>query len=486
MTEREKLAHLLRRFGLGASPAEMEQAEKKGMHGTIDRLLNYEGVDEEFPVSPWEFMFRPENKLDLQAYNITNYWALRLALTKRPLQEKLAVFWHDHFAVSGSKVENGPMLVRYVDMLRKHANGNFRTLLGAVTKDPAMLRWLDGDVSIKGKPNENYAREVLELFTLGIGNYTEKDIRELARAFTGWGLRPVIRGGREMETRRQIVECMEMDRPVVASSYSEELHDDGPKTILGRTASFDTNSALDHIVSRPATAKYVTGKLWSFFAYPNPEPKVVERLAKVFVDKGYEIKPVLYAIATSKEFWSDKCVRRQVKSPMDFVVASVRQLGIPELVMAQRKPGVPPTEPIQGQLAQVANLVAGVMRRQGMRLLYPPDVAGWDWGEAWVAPAMMMDRMRFADVLTGQGRGGAAVNVLRDRIIAAKPEDSGQAVDALLSVLDAPNIPERRALLIQALDRAGGVASIEQQRTAPQTIRALAKLVFSMPEYQMC
>src|SRR5262249_5567651 len=163
--------------------------------------------------------------------------------------------------------------------------------------DPAMLRWLDGDLNMKGRPNENYAREVMELFTMGIGNYTEKDIQELARAFTGWGLRPGYKpAGKGMSPRKALMETLDLDLPFVASAYSEGFHDERQKTFLGKTDNFTTDSALDWLVSRPATARYITKKLWEYYAYPKPDNKIVDRLAKVFTTSKYEIKPVLRAI----------------------------------------------------------------------------------------------------------------------------------------------------------------------------------------------
>jgi uncharacterized protein (DUF1800 family) len=508
MTTREKITHLYRKFGLGASRAEVDAGEKRGLHPTIDLLIDYGKVKDTFPVSPWEFVFRPNNQMDMSPNAVAACWALRLACTERPMEEKLTLFWHDHFAVSGSKIENAALLNRYVETLRRNANGNFHTLLVAMTKDPAMLRWLDNDVSIKGNPNENYAREVMELFTLGIGNYTEKDVKELARALTGWGLRGVVRGGRPEETRKQIAECIATGRPIVAATYSEDLHDDAPKTILGKTSRFDTDSALDLLASRPQSAKHLCAKLWEWFGYPKPEPKLVERLAKVFLDNKYEVKPVLLAMATSREFWSEKCLRGQVKSPVDFAVAAIRQLGIGQAAldeyrksggasqggdammmssMTSQSGGLTSGEPkpIDGPAAQLGRNLTAILARQGMRLLYPPDVAGWDWGEAWVSPAMMADRIRFGEVLFGR-TGAAPAAMMSKAILEADPQDSAAVVKVICDVLDAPNIPERQETLIKAFESQGGLASLKKPQSAQNAYRVVAKLIFSMPEYQMC
>ncbi len=483
MSDRQRIAHLMRRFAFGTNASELDVLERSGLHSTIDRL--FAETDDGFDVNPWEFMFKQDGNVDMNPQRIAGWWAVRLACSKTPAREKMALFWHDHFAVSASKVENGPMMVRYVETLTKHALGNFRTLLGAMTREPAMLRWLDTDLSVKGRPNENFAREVLELFTVGIGNYSEKDIRELSRAFTGWGLRAVYRGGTPAQNRAQIEDAMAMDRPLVASSYSEDLHDDGPKTILGKSANFDTDSALDLIAARPETARYLCTKLWEFYAYANPEPKVVERLMKAYVEGKYEIKPILRSIVTSKEFWSDRAQRTIIKSPADVVVGVVRNIGLGDAAYAQRQPGTARTKPIEGPVAGLAELVAGPMRRQGMRLLYPPDVAGWEWGEAWVSPAMMTERIRFADLLVGPRRGPGVLNLNQAKLMAASPASPDEAIDAIAGLLDVDIPADRRGVLAEAFEKGGGLAALQNQKTAPGVIRPLTKLIFGMPEFQL-
>ena len=183
MNERDKIAHLLRRFGLGAGKYEVEEYGKLGLEGAVDRLINYDKVDEQFPVSPMEMMgYGTEGLIMFDPPKFASWWAMRMMLTRRPLQEKLTLFWHDHFAVSAEKVADGMNMLLYQQTLRQHASGNFRTLLKEVSKTPAMIFYLDTHHSTAEHPNENFAREVMELFTLGIGHYTEKDIKEAARA----------------------------------------------------------------------------------------------------------------------------------------------------------------------------------------------------------------------------------------------------------------------------------------------------------------
>ncbi len=491
MTNREKTAHLLRRFGLGASQAELDLYEPMGPKKAFEALLDFDSTPDTFSTNPWSFVFGPNDQLNSEPGRFAMWWSLKLALTKRPVQEKLTVFWHDHFAISASKVANGPLMHTNNETLRAHAAGNFHTLLVEMTRDPAMLRWLDGESSIKGRPNENYAREVLELFTMGIGNYTEKDIQELARCFTGWGLRQgAILRGQPAQVKQSLMQALEMEQPLIATTYADALHDDRPKTVLGKTANFDTESALAHIVSQPQTARHLSKKLWEYFAYPNPDSKVVDRLAKAFTTSKYEIKPVLRAIYDSPEFWSEKCVRQQVKSPLDFTVALVRQLDLAQRIkaapdeMAMMSGSMPMATPITPALAGVAQLVASQMARQGMRLYYPPDVAGWDWGEAWVSPAMMTERMRFATALVGRGRQGV-VDHLREKLHTPNQTSEG-VVEGFATLFDVAVPPERKALLVEAVEKSGGPKALERPNTAPPVLQNLARLVFGMPEFQLC
>lgn len=489
MTDREKIAHLLRRFGLGATPEEIASCEKLGVEGTLGHLVEYDKIDDGVPISPWEPCFEEgKDEVYLDPFRVVSWWSLRMVLTKRPLQEKLALFWHDHFAVSASKVEFGPMMLSYLQVLLKHANGSFPAMLQAVSKDPGMMFWLDTTLNQKGKPNENFAREVMELFTLGIGHYTEKDIQEAARAFTGWGIRYVIyeQGGEKVQEVAK--ECIRNGSPMTPFCFSPELHDEGSKTILGQTKNWSGDEVLGMLALRPETAKLIAKKLWEYFAYEMPEPAIVERLAKVFLDSRGEIKPMLYAIARSPEFWSEKCVRQRVKGPIDFTVALTRQLGLRDFLILSHGPTPTPMKPMPKPLRDIAGLVAGLGLQQGQLLLYPPTVAGWDWGQAWITSAAMTKRIQLGDLLMGiGGNDHAGAGVLAARVVAiAKPTTAEGVVDGVLTVLDASIPPEKKALMVQACDKAGGAATLAKAETAAPTLAAVLKLLFASPEFQFC
>ncbi len=497
-TERQKIGHLLRRFAFGATLQEMARYEAMGLHKTIDEIVDYDKIPDRAGVSPWQFIMQQDGTVNLDVNRAAAWWAFEMVSTNRPMQEKLALFWHNHFAVSAAKVENHPTMLQHLDLIRSNANGTFRQLLGKVTKDPGMLRWLDTDTSVLGKPNENFAREVLELFTVGIGNYTEKDIKELARAFTGWSIRTIYPGGGDqMRLKAFLAESLEMERPIVASSYSDGFHDNGVKTVLGKTARFDTESALDMLATHSATARHITKKLWSFFAYPEIEPKVHERLIRVYNDSKGEIKSFMLAIATSKEFWSEKAFRTTIKSPADYVVPLVRQLGIGELALKVQSEVAKPTEmmtissagpmqmPNQAVLG-AAEFTYSAMRRMGMRLLYPPDVSGWEWGPGWVAPAMMAERMRFGTTIANRGRMAAVSERIRKTLAEAALADDAALVDQVLRMFDADFPADKRLILIEAVRNSGGVAAMQRNQTALPVMQNLFRLVFGAPEFQMC
>lgn len=488
MTERDRVRHLLRRLGLGALPEEVDAYTKLGAEKTAQILIEYDKQPDTFNVSPWEICREDgKDEIYLDSFRPAVHWALQMCMTSRPLQEKLTLFWHDHFAVSGQKVEFGPSMQSYVDTLRTHAAGNFGELLKAVSQEPAMIFFLDTHMSVKGQPNENFGREVMELFTLGIGNYTEKDVQEAARAFTGWGLRYALfeRGGEKVQ---EIVrEAIAHDNPVVAFADSPKLHDAGVKTILGQSKKWKPDDVLDMLAGRPETAQTVCRKLWSFFAYPDPDPAVVNRLAKVFTDGNGEIKPVLYAMVQSPEFWSDKCVRRQVKSPVDFVIPVLRQLGVGAFLAAQH-PKAEPTKPLPALLRGVGGIAYTLCSQMGMGLLFPPTVAGWNWGEAWISSDSMRQRMTLGGALMGQdGKDKGGANAMLARINQlGKPNTPEEMTDRVLAVLDVDFPPEKRLLVVEACRKNGGPATLTSGEKASPCLAAMLHLIFASPDFQFC
>src|SRR5579871_4999452 len=292
----------------------------------------------------------------LETHRVGYWWANRMLTSPRPLEEKMALFWHGHFASNEGKVRDYRKLLQQVRLFQQQGTGNFRSLLLAVAQDPAMLVFLDAGVNVKGASNENFAREIMELFTMGVGHYTEKDIREAARAFTGWNY---------------------VDMKFVVN---KDQHDDGEKTFLGKTGNFDGTQVIDIIMQQPATADYIAGKIYRNFVRQDLSPELQKQLGAVLRDSHYEITPLLEKIFLSRDFYSPASVGTEIKGPVEFVVSTYHKLGLKSI------PGVPDF-----------NLVTGGL---GQQLFSPPTVAGWAGGQSWITPGLLLERGNFArDVL---------------------------------------------------------------------------------------
>ena len=298
----------------------------------------------------------------LETRRVGYWWAERMLDTTRPLEEKMALFWHGHFATAQNKVRDYRKMLGQIDLFERHATGNFGDLLVAVAKDPGMLYYLDAGVNVKGAANENFAREVMELFTMGVGNYTEQDVREGARAFTGWNFE-------------------NLDFVV-----NTALHDDGSKTFLGRTGNFDGVDVLDIILEQPVTAEYIAAKIYRFFVRDDLSPALTAQLGAALRDNGYELRPLLTTLFLSRDFYSEASHGTHIKGPVEHVITMLKQLGAGDV------PGVP----------DFNSTTIGL----GQHLLNPPSVAGWAQGKSWITPALL------------QGRGNVAFDYLFPNVIA--------------------------------------------------------------------
>ncbi len=470
--ERERVAHLLRRFGLGASEAEIDYYGKDGWLGAVDRLLDYASAPEGPVLEPEAFTGK---QAGLKPQELRAWWAHRLIATQRPLLEKMTLFWHDHFATSVNKVDNTYLMLNQNETLRSNATGSFRTLLGEVSKDPAMMFWLDNQLNVKGKPNENFAREVMELFTLGIGNYTEKDVQEGARAFTGWNYS-------QRKNKKGNPNSIKGGRPTFV--FNEDDHDAGTKVFLSRTGVFDGDDALDILCDHPQTARFITKKILTWFVGPDPDLATVEAHALKFRQSKLDIRTLLRSIMTSEEFYAKTSVRKLYKSPVDFTVATLRQLGVGS-VSAQ-----PDAE---GRLpATVMRPVQTVMlatKAMGMELFNPPDVSGWDGGASWISSATMVERIRWADrlfgaiSLPGVGKGRTpSLNYPAARLFGSgDPLTIARQLTSIFDVL----LPDPKLVAVAETVRrvAGDQVTTE---TANAAAGAAARLIFGSPEFQFC
>lgn len=469
LTEQQKIAHLLRRFAFGASESELTYYGSNGLAGAIDKLLNYEAVDEGFSVDPSSLANAKNQKLKIEA--VQEWWLMRMIATRRPLQEKMTLFWHNHFATSSDKVTSPYMMLTQNQILRAGATGKFQDLLLTVGKDPAMLLWLDNQFNVKGHPNENFGREVMELFTMGIGHYTEHDVQEAAKAFTGWGFG--VAGGRK---RPQTAKKPPRNQIFIDNA---EKHDDGVKEFLGNKGNFDGDDIIGILCSNPQCARFLTWKLWSWFAYPNPDDSLVERLSEPFYRDGLDIKKLLRAIMESPEFYSDRAYRSVYKNPVDFAVTAVRQLGFGAQAL---------TDENYRTAVKPATALRISTKGMGMNLMWPPDVSGWKGGSEWVSTATIVERIRWAQVLFDQ----ADVSLKNRKftlgtraygLFTQDPSPEGVA-RRLVSIFDADLPKDKFANLVRAArESSGGRVTAEN---ANATASAVLRLIFASPEFQFC
>lgn len=487
MNEREKIAHLLRRFGLGAGKTEVDAYLPLGVDGAIERLIDYDKVDEGFPVDPWEVTGYGEGLIQYDPAKFGAWWALRMFLTKRPLQERMTLFWHNHFAVSATKVADGPNMLAYMETLRKHATGNFRDLLHATSKTAAMIFYLDTHQSVKGHPNENFAREVMELFTLGQGHYTEKDIQEAARAFTGWSIHYMGIGG-ETDYAKLAEQLARQGRSPLSFCIVPDLHDETPKTIFGKTANYDGDGVLDLLLEQPRTSEFIASKVAAWFVDGALDPAFVASLAKTFRESNYEIKPLLRAIAKSDAFWSAKNVAVRPKSPIDYYVATFRQLGVAPIILALRGEVKDKFKPMRAEVKGVGDGLYFLMNREGLLLLYPPSVAGWEWGKAWMTTSNMASRMTLPETLMrGEDKNRPISQIIANRLKTEyKVANEEAMVSALLEIFDGVIPNDKRDLLVEACVASGGVKALEDKEQASIMLSKVMALLAATPEFQVC
>jgi uncharacterized protein (DUF1800 family) len=462
-------AHLYRRAGFGGSPDDVARTASAGLHAAVDGFIHFADASA-LPSAPQLVDDRPDPELrkkllaslppqtaipqatqdatiaearkalgrshvrDLVAMQT---WFLdRMIGSPAPLQEKMTLFWHGHFTSAYQKGIPAQALVNQNNLYRTHALGNIRELTLAVSQDPAMLRYLDNAQNNKSHPNENYARELMELFTLGIGNYTETDVRESARAFTGWGL----------------------DRDFTFRDFPQR-HDTGSKTFLGQTGNFTGHDIVEIIFTQPAAAQWFAKKLLEFFVYSDPEPALIDATAALIHKNDYNLQPVMSTVLRSNVFFSDRAYRALVKSPVEFVAGSYQLFGIKQ-----------------------SDLVAlGALRRMGQILFVPPNVKGWDGGAAWLNSQTVLTRENFASSLMAK-MGGAGW--LQREMTSTDPAAVSRALIA--TILQGDVSASSTARLTAYLDgtNVSALAALSGEN-ADERVRGAAYLTMAMPAYQL-
>jgi uncharacterized protein (DUF1800 family) len=438
----KSVAHLHRRAGFSAAWGILERDRKVGPKAAVDRLVK--GEEKSADGTPAAEL---ESTLDAMTAQlgpsadlarIQSIWLYRMIFTPHPLRERMTLFWHNHFATSNAKVQNPGLMLRQNTLLRSHAMGDFGAMVCAIGKDPAMLIWLDSTINKKAKPNENYAREIMELFTLGRGHYTEKDIQEAARAFTGWF---VIRD-----------EFQEVPRQ----------HDDGVKTVLKRSGAWDGGDIPGILLEQPACAEFICRKLFRHFVSETETPSeaLIAPLAQTFRESHYQIQVPLAMILRSNLFFDPSTRRKRVKSPVEFAIGTVRSLEI-----------VNPT-------VQSAAL-AEACRRMGQSLFAPPSVAGWDGGPAWINSTAMLARANLAlGLLSNQDEAlGQRCNPWE---LAARHGRGGRESLAgfFIDLLAASEMDAQARLQIER-------AATQKNVTDDAAAREVVRLILTAPEYQL-
>ncbi len=456
------IAHLMRRAGFGASRAELEARAEEGYEETVEELLHPEDqppIDDDIL-----YRFLPGYEGALGPPINQAEWVYRMVNTQRPLEEKLALFWHQLFATGNSKVDNPPEITQQIAMFRRQALGSFRDLLVELAKNPAMIWWLDNNGNHNGAINENWGRELLELFSMGVGNYSEGDIKEASRAFTGWTIEPKIPRN-------------PLGRFYWNFEYKPEDHDDGEKNFLGHTGRFNGEDIVDIVVKQPATAQFLARHLYSFFVADEPQvpswninppndPDAIDQLVAAYDESDGNLRVMLRVLFNSDFFKNARFAR--VKSPAELVVSTVRLAGNYQ----NPRPGF--------------NTLAMECNWQGQELLNPPSVESWHTGSEWIDGGALVRRVNFAAGLLGDTSlpgVRAIIEAVRQRGVSTSEE----VVDACLDLVGPLEFSDatRFELLQQAIeDGALNWYTAEETERSERKLGVLLALIAASRDFQ--
>ncbi|HVX09993.1 MAG TPA: DUF1800 domain-containing protein [Pirellulales bacterium] len=440
--DRRRAAHLLRRAGFAPSQSELDQAVEQGLEATVEQLLADDGEQEAAFQQTFDAVAGSLVNV-AEGYQVQTWWLHRMLKTSSPLREKLTLFWHGHFATSVHKVEDGELMLRQIDTLRRLAWGNLSELVHSMARDPAMLVWLDGESSTRQHPNENFARELMELFTCGIGNYSEHDVRAAARAFTGW------------------------HREGSAFAFHADDHDFDRKEFLGKTGRFDGGDVIDILMQQAATPRFIAGKLLRFFAEPQPSEETIREAGRLLDQTQLDIKWFLRELFLSSYFYSDACYRRRIASPVEFAVGTMRSL-------AARLPA-----------AQVNDHVQAM----GQELLAPPNVKGWDGEQAWINSSTWPARLSFAQTVAGlYSEGAYGPHLPLEQLVPPELNEPRAVVDRLAEVLFQGDLaePPRREVaefLVRTEEGPNADAFRDDEGFRSDKTRQALAVMLSLPEY---
>ena len=476
MSEIDLMAHLMRRAGFGAPRDQLETYAAQGYEAVVEHLLHPErhaaALDDEDLIRRYH---ADSNDMPVKDSG-QSYWLYRMINTRRPLEEKLALFWHGLLPSGYTKVSRTIVLLRQIEMFRRFGMGSFHRLLLELSQDPAMLYWLDNKDNHRDEPNENYGRELLELFSMGVGNYSEQDVYEASRAFTGW----TIYNTNLHTVRTEMMTNHPYGKLDWQFQYRQDDHDDGEKAFLGHRGAFNGEDVIDIICRQPSTARFLSRHLYSFFVADEPQvpawqsvpprdPKAIETLVQAYFENDYHIRPMLRLLFNS-DFFKESAFAK-VKSPTEIIVGTVRMVG------GHRFPGLDDMK------------LAGEIGLMGQDILDPPSVEGWHTGAEWINSGALVQRVNFAvEQLSDPDKPG--VKSIIDRIAAMESAPTPERlVDACLDLMGPLRVSEdtRRELVEQAA--AGGEVRFDSESQLPraaESVRRLLQLIVSTREYQLC
>ncbi|MBO0697854.1 MAG: DUF1800 domain-containing protein [Zavarzinella sp.] len=442
-----KVGHVYRRAAFGATWAELEAGLKAGPQPLIDRLLKGGEPSPLYDDQTDEFLSSAARKFNVGP-QASAWWLYRMLHGGHPLREKLTLFWHNHFATSNAKVQNAGYMVGQYELMYRHALGNFAELLQAMSKDPAMMVWLDTVQSKKGQPNENYARELMELFSLGIGNYTEKDIREGARAFTGWELK----NGQFFSNKAQF--------------------DPTEKTFLGKTGKWTGEDIVRICLEQKAAPRFIVRKLYRFLISEGeaPSPDLIEPLAVEFAN-GYDFGKLVERMLRSNLFFSEHAYRARIKAPVDYVLGMARAL-----------------EAHMGTQNAALNLTQA-MENLGQNVFHPPSVKGWDGGQSWLNGQTLLFRQNLALDLARRPAGYREPSTAFRLAEAHGKKADEERAEFFLQLFLQRDVPEETRKRIFDYAKTASKHKVPaywtQQDIAENRVISLCHLVMTLPEYQL-
>ena len=458
------MAHLFRRAGFGATYEELEESLAAGYEATVERLLHPEDAPE------WDDALFRRYHVDQNSVMLIesaqSYWLYRMINSPRPLEEKIALFWHGLFATAYGKLNHAKAVVNQTNTFRRHGLGTFRNLLSELSRDPAMIFWLDNKDNHKDAPNENYGRELLELFSMGIGTYTETDVKAAARAFTGW----TIANQDYMSVRASRDSIWPHGRLDWQFIYRPEDHDDSEKTFLNQTGRFNGEDVLDIICGHPASSWFLAGKLYAFFVSDHPNEAATQIIAEDLRRTGGDVRSAMRTIFLSDFFRSEDARHAKVKSPAEVVAGVARLAGAF---------GAPRWNIVN--LALDTNFM-------GQEILNPPTVEGWHTGTEWVDTGTLMERVNSAALLLGDPAQPGVRNIIRRLRESNGTYTPEELVDSCLNLCGALEVSGATRHELTAFAASQGELTFESQFAdgcAEQRIADLLQLIVSTREYQM-